>query len=407
MSDKDNDQDPLATEEESTPADEPAEASIDESVEEPVDAPVQEPEDEPAEEKPAVEAPAKPPRQRSGNPVAWLAFLAAIIALAAAGYVAWNDWRTPADTGIDDELARVENRLEALVQERYDEVDSRLTGLAGQDSGVDAELAALRQDVDERIRLLSSLPARISTLESSVASLAGVSEGARDAWVIAESEYYMQIANAQLQLANNPHLAALALKLADERIVQLANPALTDVRRAISDELAALEIMERPDIEGATLTLASLARVVESLPLASARDDEPEPEIDPELSGAGRAWASVKSAMSGLVKVTPPERAKLVQLSPDAEFFLRNNIALQLQSARLALLRGEQAIFEQTLDDTSALLNDYFDTDSAAVQGALTTIGEIREYVFTTDVPDISESLRLLRQFRTLNENAQ
>ena len=217
----------------------------------------------------------------------------------------------------------------------------------------------------------------------------------------------MQIANAQLQLANNPHLAALALKLADERIVQLANPALTDVRRAISDELAALEIMERPDIEGATLTLASLARVVESLPLASAADDEPEPEIDPELSGPGRAWASVKSAMSGLVKVTPPERAKLVQLSPDAEFFLRNNIALQLQSARLALLRGEQAIFEQTLDDTSALLNDYFDTDSAAVQGALTTIGEIRQYVFTTDMPDISESLRLLRQFRTLNENAQ
>ncbi len=407
MSDKDKEQEPLATEEESAPAAEPAEETTDEPVEEPVDEPVQEAADEPEAEEPAVEPPSEPSRRRSGNPVAWLAFLAAIIALAAAGYVAWNDWRTPADTGIDDELARVESRLEALVQERYDEVDNRLTGLASQDSGVDAAVAALRQDVDERIRLLSSLPARISTLESSVASLAGVSEGARDAWVIAESEYYMQIANAQLQLANNPHLAALALKLADERIVQLANPALTDVRRAISDELAALEIMERPDIEGATLTLASLARVVESLPLASAADDEPEPEIDPELSGPGRAWASVKSAMSGLVKVTPPERARLVQLSPDAEFFLRNNIALQLQSARLALLRGEQAIFEQTLDDTSALLNDYFDTDSAAVQGALTTIGEIRQYVFTTDMPDISESLRLLRQFRTLNENAQ
>ncbi len=408
MSDKDKDQEPLTTEEESTPADEPVETTTDEPVEEPVDEPVEELADEPVKEEPAVEAPSTPPRQRSGNPVAWLAFLAAIIALAASGYVAWNDWRTAEDASVEDEIARVESRLEALVQERYDEVDNRLTGLAGQDSGVDAELAALRQDFDERIRLLSSLPARISTLESSVASLAGVSEGARDAWVIAESEYYMQIANAQLQLANNPHLAALALKLADERIVQLANPALTDVRRAISDELAALEIMERPDIEGATLTLASLARVVESLPLASgADDDEPAPEIDPELSGPGRAWASVKNAMSGLVKVTPPERAKLVQLSPDAEFFLRNNIALQLQSARLALLRGEQAIFEQTLDDTSALLTDYFDTDSAAVQGALATIAEIRQHVFTTDVPDISESLRLLRQFRTLNENAQ
>ena len=271
-----------------------------------------------------------------------------------------------------------------------------------------ADLDAVRQELDERIRLLSSLPARIATLESSVASLAGVSEGARDAWILAESEYYMQIANAQLQLANNPHLAALALRMADERIVQLSNPALTEVRRAISDELAALEIMEKPDIEGATLTLSSLARVVEALPLAGAVDDTEESgEIDPELSGAGRAWASVKNAMSGLVKVTPPERARVVALSPDGEFFLRNNIALQLQAARLALLRGEQAIFESTLDDTSALLQEYFDTGSTQVAGALDTIAEVRSHVITTDAPDISESLRLLRQFRSLNENAQ
>ena len=235
-----------------------------------------------------------------------------------------------------------------------------------------------------------------------------MSEGARDAWILAESEYYMQIANAQLQLANNPHLAALALRMADERIVQLANPALTDVRRAISDELAALEIMEKPDIEGATLTLSSLARVVEALPIAGAVDDAEESgETDPELSGAGRAWASVKNAMSGLVKVTPPDQARVVALSPDGEFFLRNNIALQLQAARLALLRGEQSIFESTLDDTSALLQEYFDTSSTQVAGALDTIAEVRSHVFTTDTPDISESLRLLRQFRTLNENEQ
>ena len=70
-------------------------------------------------------------------------------------------------------------------------------------------------------------------------------------------------------------------------------------------------------------------------------------------------------------------------MSPDVEFFLRNNIALQLQSARLALLRGEQAVFEQTLDDTSALLNEYFDRSSAAVAGALETIAEIRGHVFS------------------------
>ena len=405
MSDKDNEQEPLATDEEIATVDEPvAEGPA-------VDDPVA---DEAADEGPRPGEPAadKPPteqprRQRSGNSVAWLAFLASIIALAAAGYTTWQGWLSERDTAADDRYARLDDRLSSSSQSLAD-LEAQVAELDARDPGIDAELDALRRDLDERIRLLSSVPARMSTLEASVASLAGVSEGARDAWILAESEYYMQIANAQLQLANNPHLATLALKMADERIVQLANPALTDVRRAISDELAALDVMEKPDIEGATLTLASLARVVDSLPLASAATTADEASaVDPELSGASRAWASVKNALSGLVKVTPPERAKLVQLSPDAEFFLRNNIALQLQSARLALLRGEQAIFEQTLEDTSVLLNDYFDASSTQVAGALETITEIRGHVFTTDVPDISESLRLLRQFRTLNENAQ
>ena len=349
----------------------------------------------------------KPRRPRSGNSVAWLAFLLAIIAVTASGYTAWHNWQGSRDTSADDAVARLDSQIATSAQSLAD-LEARVAGLGGRDPAIDAELNAIRQELDERVRLLSSLPSRMSTLEGSVASLAGVSEGARDAWILAESEYYMQIANAQLQLANNPHLASLALKMADERIVQLANPALTDVRRAISDELAALDIMEKPDIEGATLTLASLAKVVESLPLASAAAAEEETgEIDPELSGAGRAWASVKNAMSGLVKVTPPEQARLVALSPDGEFFLRSNIALQLQAARLALLRGEQAIFEQSLADSSALLSAYFDTDSSQVIGAQETIAEIRGHVFATAVPNISESLQLLRQFRTLNETAQ
>lgn len=376
---------------------------------------VEEEQEAPAEEPTTGEEPAEPKKARSGTPVSWLAFLVALIALAAAGYTAWQEWQGARDTSVEDQLAGLDSRVTGTAQSLA-ELEDQVAALGAQGSEVDAAVNAaveaavndLRRDFEERIRLLSSLPARISTLEGSVASLAGVSEGARDAWILAESEYYMQIANAQLQLANNPHLASLALRMADERIVQLANPALTDVRRAISDELAALDMMEKPDIEGATLTLASLARVVESLPLAGREEDAAgDAEVDTEQSGAARAWASVKRAMSGLVKVTPPDRAKLVQLSPDAEFFLRSNIALQLQSARLALLRGEQAIFDQSLADTSALLNEYFDVESAAVSGALETIAEVRGHVFAAAVPDISESLRLLRQFRTLNENAQ
>jgi uroporphyrin-3 C-methyltransferase len=347
-------------------------------------------------------------KPKRGNGVAWLALLLSGLALAAIAYTQVEDWLADDYSSEQDNSARIDDLGRRVDQsgEALTSLESRLGQISHPDYSADID--AVRGDVEDQIRLLASLPSRMTTIEDSVASLAGISAGARQTFLLAEAEYYLQIANAQLQLANNPHLASLALGMADERVTQLSDPALIAVRRAISDELAALEVMEIPDLEGATLTLASLARVVESLPLVSRTPDEDTAAADDaDQSGVDRAWGSVKDAMSGLVKVTPPDQAKLALVSPDAEYFLRNNIALQLQSARLALLRGEQAIFEQTLDDTSALLNTYFDGDSAQVASAQLTISEIRESVFAATVPDISESLRLLRQYRTLSESVE
>ncbi len=344
---------------------------------------------------------------KRSNAVAWFAILLSLLAVVAVGYSLFLDWRSADDSRESETLAAIE-----AVNRRLGNVDETLTMLDQQIAGIEHpdysdEFDAISKDVDERIRLLNSLPSRMTSIEATVASLAGISAGARETFLLAEGEYYLQIANAQLQLANNPHLAALALSMADERITQLSDPALTDVRRAISDEMAALDVMEKPDLEGTTLTLASLARVVESLPLRGAglATDDNSDDLDPDAGTFKRAWGSVKDAMSGLVKVTPPEQAKLELVSPDAEEFLRNNIALQLQAARLALLRGEQVIFEQTLDDASALIDAYFDTGSEQVVSTQKTLSEIRGHVFTRAVPDISGSLRLLRQYRTLRES--
>lgn len=355
----------------------------------------------------AVEDGGPPEKAARGNGVAWLAVFLAAIATALVGYTVFEDWRTGDDSSQFDNFASVEslNRHATQTSDALAALEASIGQITHPDYSADID--AVRSDVEDQIRLLNSLPPRMSTLENSVASLAGISAGARETFLMAEAEYYLQIANAQLQLANNPRLASLALGMADERVTQLSDPGLTAVRRAIADELAALEVMEKPDLEGATLTLASLARVVESLPLARAAAEEDDADIDEDQSGVDRAWDSVKDAMSGLVKVTPPDQAKLALVSPDAAYFLRNNIALQLQAARLALLRGEQAIFEQALDDTSALLDTYFDSSSEQVSSAQLTISEIREDVFSTSVPDISESLRLLRQFRTVRETTE
>jgi len=352
-----------------------------------------------------IEAPAK----TGSGAIAWLALLLSMVASVGIGYMVVQDWRAQrAADESSNSLVDLRNRM-ASSSNSLSTLDKGIAELAETDAMTSAELETMRQDVDTRLQLLDSLPSRLSNLENSMASLQGISAGARNTWLLAEAEYYMQIANAQLQLAGNPQLATLALGMADERITQLADPALTEVRRAISNELAALEIMDKPDIEGITLTLASLARVVDSLPLrqiikSEAGDDA---EIDPGLSGIDRAWASVKGAVSGLVKVTGPDQTAIPLLTPDAVYFLRTNLTLQLQAARLALLRGEQAVFQQSLDDAATWLEQYFDADSAQVGSALETIDEIRGGMFAITTPDISQSLRLLRQYKTLSRPAQ
>lgn len=364
--------------------------------------------DESVDQPAALPAPENPER-KSGAGIAWLALFLALVAAAGVGYMIVQDWRErSAAERSADSVAELRNRL-ANSSDAMQTLDDGLRRLAAADESVAAELSALRADLDSRRQLLDSLPSRMSNIENAMSALQGISTGARNTLLLAEAEYYMQLANAQLQLAGNPELAALALGMADDRIVQLADPALTEVRRALADELAALDTMNKPDIEGATLTLSSLARVVATLQLRKAGGDEAEDAggVDEAPSGVDRAWASVKRAASGLVRVTPPDETAIPLLTPDAEYFLRTNLTLQLQVARLALLRGEQAVFEQSLADADDWLRDYFDNDSAQVRGARATIEEIRSSMVVVSPPDISESLQLLRQANSLAGSAQ
>ncbi len=374
-----------------------------ESVEEEPAAPEVPDEDVRSAEPQDVEA----KQQKSGGGfVGWLALLAAGIALAAIGVDYLRD-RAAADDTVESDaaIASVGSAVRAL-QDSVDSMQQNVRELSDQLAARDREIANLRRQLDDRLQQIESLHGRLSTIEANVASLQGISTGARDAWLLAEAEYYMQIANAQLQLAGNPQLARHALELADERILQLANPALTGVRRALSDELRALELMDKPDTAGVTLTLASLADQVDSLPLKMEIDlaDDTDASVDSDLTGTDRALASLRSAFSNVVSVRRTDEALKPLIAPEAQYFLRANLALQLQAARLAVLRGEETIFRQSLDDAAAWLGEYYNTESDSVQSALETITGIRGSVFSQSLPDISESLRLLRQFNALEE---
>ena len=345
------------------------------------------------------------------NKVGFLALLVSFVALAIVAFSTLQEWRAGNDDNVDAPLQAVSESLgvtQATLRTMEEQLAAVSSELGAVREGTARQLDNNRSGIDDRLRQLEAMPGRLASVEASLATLQGISTGARAAWLLAEAEYYMQIANAQLQLANNPDLAKTALSHADERLVQLGDPRLTGVRQAIADELRALNFMQTPDTTGITLTLASLASAIDALPLRQqdGSADNSAASNDEAQSGIDRALTSMKRTLSDAVKVRRSDEAMQPLIAPEAQYFLRANLALQLQIARLALLRGEESVFRQTLDDADSWLALYYDASNSAVQNARETISDIRSNTLTVATPDISQSLRRLRQFNALNTAA-
>lgn len=342
-----------------------------------------------------------------------LSIAALLLAAAAVGLAL-----TPRDSGRPDPaLVDAGNRLDRLATRLDDTtaalddteaglsaVEQSLRELSNAARRAESDAAELGRTLNDRLRPLEAVPARLANLEASLSALQGISTGLRDTWLLAEAEHYLLIANAQLSLAGKPGQARAALELADERLASLANPALTDVRRAIAAEIRRIDAMDVVDLESTALTLSSLTDSVGSLPLKGGlvEPDFDDPAVSGELSGMDRALASLKASLSDVISVRRSDAPVTPLLPPDAAFFLRSNLRLEFDAARLALLEGEQALYEQSLDAAGAWLREYFDGDSQPVTSALATIDELRGRRLSAARPDISGSLALLRRFMAL-----
>ena len=68
----------------------------------------------------------------------------------------------------------------------------------------------------------------------------------------------------------------------------------------------------------------------------------------------------------------------------------------ELELARGALLRGENELYRDLLNDVKASLRQHFDTDAPGVRAAINQLSELSNAELPGELPDISGSLDLL-----------
>ena len=216
-------------------------------------------------------------------------------------------------------------------------------------------------------------------------------------------------ASQQLQLTANVRAALIALQGADSRLQSLNRPAFGELRQAISRDMEKLRALHDADITGINIQLNNLIAAVDQMPLAYQQRSENtviEAAAPPkEETSWQRLLREIWQEARQLVRIENTDKAEIPLLPPNQEFFLRENLKLNLLSARLALLSRDEASFRQGLKTAQLWTARYFNTKSSETIRMSDGLKKLVAADIHIEIPDISASLQAVRKYRLIREH--
>lgn len=260
---------------------------------------------------------------------------------------------------------------------------------------VTADMDSLRERLQRLEEDPDNLAARIDRIEAQQQEATASNRG-RAMWLATQAVHFLRLANAQARLAHDSQGSLAALETADEYLREADDPRFLPVRKLISSEQAALRAVDAVDVAGISLRLETLADQVRSLSPRQAPDSFRAPASTPpeDLSGGERAVHAIQKAFSSVVVVRRDDGTEpLVLPDPETSGLVAQGLGLELQLARLALLRGQSSSLKRSLDEVRRQLRRHYDTSSGAAAAVLAGITAISNTPLTEEIPDISGSL--------------
>ena len=332
---------------------------------------------------PAPETPPAPARRASGRYATVLAMLALIIAC----YSLW----------------RLDTTLERL--DRVGELTSRISAsqeaLRAELTAASAREARARNEVDQRLAQLNSLPGQLQQLEGTVQELRSRTSGSQRAYVKSEVSYLLDAAQRSVAFDGDVRSAIVALESADTLLATLLDPALLPVRQQIARELNSLRGVARPDLATLQLRLASAEEQAATAPIKGLVVLE-RPRLNAtELPQGGwwaRGWAVGRQAVATLITVRKVEDAASRVVQPDEQLLRRQHLQLLLFSARQAVVRRDGGSYRSSLISARQWLGEFFDLEQPAAEVLLNEVALLEPVNIAPIIPEITASARMLRE---------
>ncbi len=337
---------------------------------------------------PAPVEPATSPKPRLW-PLWVVAVIALILVLALAAWN-WQQWHAQnASIQAIEDLRQDTAQLENLYGSRGGEQNQRLQALENKLSEQRELIATQQRQIDHTARELLEAGNRTRT-----------------DWLLAEAEYLLRVGNQRLMIEKDIRGALSALESADEVLAESDDIGVYPVRQQLAKEILSLRSIQGVDRTGLYLKLeAAIASIHELTDQALVHDQAPGFNMaqNPDAPEDGsnmftRGWNRFVATLKEVVVVRRMDEPVKPLLSPDQSAWARLNLQLMLEEAEMAVLRGNQPLYERALNKAKKTVSEWYDASNPAIRGVTDTLNELSGNNVDPELPDISQSLSLLKE---------
>jgi len=286
-------------------------------------------------------------KQQTKAKLSKLAMVATVIALAS---VAANVWQ-------------FQQAQQGKLQ--VEQLSSKFDSRAAQISSLNEQLQNLQSQLQQQTQNTQSewqqVKSQQTALQQKIEVIAGKSQ---NEWALAEADYLLQLAIKRLQFEQDIKTATALLLSADKTLARAADNDLLALREAIANDIGSLKSLAQSDTTKVMLDLETLMAMVPNLVLPhqtaeevlSAYNEQKETEEDKD-------WKQkLIDVIKPAIRFRKHDRPLEPLLSESENNNLRHNVILALQHAQIAVLRKQQALYDQQLAKVNNWVTQYFST---------------------------------------------
>ncbi|OYQ75369.1 uroporphyrinogen-III C-methyltransferase [Wohlfahrtiimonas sp. G9077] len=260
-------------------------------------------------------------------------------------------------------------------------LDQSITHIGKMANDAQSDAVKTQNRLTSQLVEINSKIAALNTLEEHLSAKTDI-----DLLNLSQAQYLLNLANFKLTFEEDTTAAVNILKEASERLMATANAKFSETNNLIQSEIVKLQ--EIPTINRAEYA-TRIQHLIDAVPGIDTKSDDIlgelknsfKSEVDKEAANDdpnAKPWYSKAVDKIKPVFIVTQERTAAPELmSITDEVLLKQNMQMQLTTARLALLQHQAVTYQESLKAARTLLTNYFSPNDETYHQVLAALNEL------------------------------